>query len=204
MIKEPIIRNIFPVPIYVSQMERKFSKKENVYFFESKKDLLRNYGNKSTKNRDVLNTRDLKNLKIILEDHLKKYFRDVLRSQNTSKPYITQSWINYTDKGEFHHEHTHPNSYLSGVLYLNTTDKDRITFHKTENEQIQLAVEEYNTFNSIMWHIPVKQGMIIIFPSSLKHSVERVMEKDTRISLSFNSFVTGSIGDKVNLTELKL
>ena len=55
-----------------------------------------------------------------------------------------------------------------------------------------------------MWHIPVKQGMIIIFPSSLKHSVERVMEKDTRISLSFNSFVTGSIGDKVNLTELKL
>tara|TARA_R110000744_G_scaffold317932_1_gene424504 strand:+ start:139 stop:753 length:615 start_codon:yes stop_codon:yes gene_type:complete len=204
MVKELMIRNIFPVPIYISQMERKFSKKENVYFFEGKKDLLINYGNKNTKNRDVLNTKDLKDLKIILEDHLKKYFRDILRAKNTSKLYITQSWINYTDKGEFHHEHTHSNSYLSGVLYLNTTDKDRITFHKTEYEQIQLAVEEYNTFNSPTWHIPVKQGMIIIFPSSLKHSVEKVMEKDTRISLSFNSFVTGNIGDKANLTEIKL
>tara|TARA_Y100001951_G_C11282755_1_gene266534 strand:+ start:444 stop:1058 length:615 start_codon:yes stop_codon:yes gene_type:complete len=204
MVKEPIIRNIFPVPIYVSEMERKFSKKENMYFFEGKKDLLINYGNKNTKNRDVLNTRDLKDLKIILENHLKKYFTDILRVKNTSKPYITQSWINYTDKGEFHHEHVHPNSYLSGVLYINTTDKDRITFHKRGYEQIQLGVEEYNTFNSTTWRIPVKQGMIIMFPSSLKHSVDRVTEKDTRISLSFNSFVTGSIGDKANVTELKL
>lgn len=52
--------------------------------------------------------------------------------------------------------------------------------------------------------MPVKEGMIIIFPSNLKHSVDKVKEDKTRISLSFNSFVKGSLGDKENLTEVKL
>ena len=202
--KEPIIRSLFPTAVYISEIERPFSKTENIYFCQNPKDLLVNYGNKNTKNRYVLNKKILKNLKHILESHLKKYFTHVLKIKNTATPYITQSWINYTNKGEFHHEHAHPNSYLSGVLYINTTEKDYITFHKREYEQIQLGVKEYNPFNSLTWHIPVKQGMIIIFPSNLKHSVNKIIEDKTRISLSFNSFVKGRIGNKEDLTEVNL
>ena len=46
--------------------------------------------------------------------------------------------------------------------------------------------------------------MIIIFPSNLKHSVNKIIEDKTRISLSFNSFVKGRIGNKEDLTEVKL
>ena len=110
--KEPIIRSLFPTAVYISEIERPFSTTENIYFCQNPKDLLVNYGNKNTKNRYVLNKKILKNLKHILESHLKKYFTHVLKIKNTATPYITQSWINYTNKGEFHHEHAHPNSYL--------------------------------------------------------------------------------------------
>ena len=202
--KDPIIRSIFSTALYITGIGRQFSKQENNYFCQDPNNLLINYGNRNTKNRYVLNTKTLKSLKQTLETYLNNYFTDVLKIKNTATPYITQSWLNYTNKGEFHHEHAHPNSYLSGVLYINTTKDDCITFHKREYEQIQLGIKEYNTFNSPTWRVPVKEGMIIIFPSNLKHSVDKVKEDKTRISLSFNSFVKGSLGDKENLTEVKL
>ena len=35
-------------------------------------------------------------------------------------------------------------------------------------------------------------------------SVESVTSKDTRVSLAFNTFLTGTVGDNKKLTELKL
>lgn len=202
--KDPIIRSIFSTALYITEIGRQFSKQENNYFCQNPNNLLINYGNRNTKNRYVLNTKTLKSLKQTLETYLNNYFTDVLKIKNTATPYITQSWLNYTNKGEFHHEHSHPNSYLSGVLYINTTENDCITFHKQEYEQIQLGIKEYNTFNSSTWRVPVREGMIIIFPSNLKHSVDKIKEDKTRISLSFNSFIKGTLGDQKNLTELKL
>jgi hypothetical protein len=34
-------------------------------------------------------------------------------------PYITQSWLNYTETNQYHHKHEHPNSLVSGVFYVN-------------------------------------------------------------------------------------
>ena len=130
--KDPIIRNIFSTALYITEIGRQFSKQENNYFCQDPNNLLINYGNRNTKNRYVLNTKTLKSLKQTLETYLNNYFTDVLKIKNTATPYITQSWLNYTNKGEFHHEHAHPNSYLSGVLYINTTKDDSITFHKRE------------------------------------------------------------------------
>ena len=42
--------------------------------------------------------------------------------------YITQSWINITKPDEFHHEHFHTNSIISGVFYISTEEDDAITF----------------------------------------------------------------------------
>jgi hypothetical protein len=33
-------------------------------------------------------------------------------------PFVTQSWLNWTKPGQWHHKHSHPNSLYSGVLYL--------------------------------------------------------------------------------------
>ena len=44
---------------------------------------------------------------------------------------ITQSWINFTKKGEYHHPHAHPNSLISGVFYVEA-DKDKAESNKAD------------------------------------------------------------------------
>ena len=56
--------------------------------------------------------------------------------------------------------------------------------------------------NSDSWWFNVKSGKIIIFPSSLTHHVDNVIADDTRISIAFNSFIKGILGDNKSLTEL--
>ncbi len=202
MIKEPIVTPIFPTTLYIAEMERDFSKKEKEYIFEKDKELIINTGNKNSKERNVLDIENLIDLKLLLEDHIKNYTFEVLKAKKTFEPFITQSWINYTDPQAFHHEHSHPNSLLSGVVYIETNKNDCIDFHNLGHNQLDLPIEEYNVFNSSSWRIPVKNGTIILFPSSTRHSVPIVTGDKTRVSLSFNTFVKGTIGDKERLTEV--
>ena len=46
----------------------------------------------------------------------------------TIEIYITISWINYTETNQYHHAHSHPNSVISGVYYIETDESDTITF----------------------------------------------------------------------------
>ena len=105
--------------------------------------------------------------------------------------------------------HNHANSYVSGVFYVAADDKvDNIIFHKpgAGPQRIKLEGTKYNTFNSYTWWYTVKTGDLILFPSHLTHGVDmkKKEETDTRIALSFNVFFKGTIGNKLQLTELIL
>ena len=63
---------------------------------------------------------------------------------------------------------------------------------------------EWNSFNSGSWFFPVESRDVIMFPSSLSHLVTKKKGYNTRISLSFNVFVKGFLGEKENATELKI
>jgi hypothetical protein len=45
---------------------------------------------------------------------------------------------------------------------------------------------------------------LILFPSSLTHMVPTIQGEQTRISLSFNTFPVGTVGEEMDLTGLKL
>jgi hypothetical protein len=45
---------------------------------------------------------------------------------------------------------------------------------------------------------------LILFPSSLTHMVQTVESEQTRISLAFNTFPVGHVGDEMDLTGLSL
>ena len=48
-------------------------------------------------------------------------------------------------------------------------------------------ITEYNSWNSPVWRMPVKEGKLILFPSWLKHGVQPNLNKtESRISVSFN------------------
>jgi uncharacterized protein (TIGR02466 family) len=119
--------------------------------------------------------------------------------------YLTQSWANYTEVGQFHHKHSHPNSVVSGVFYPQADRAvDKIYFYKDGYERIKIPAAEFNPYNSESWWFEVGAGDLILFPSHLTHMVETKVGDNTRISIAFNTFLKGYIGSDESLTGLHL
>tara|TARA_R110000751_G_scaffold112743_1_gene211752 strand:+ start:1405 stop:2028 length:624 start_codon:yes stop_codon:yes gene_type:complete len=192
---------IFPTGVYKNVLARPFSKSEIKFCLEQEKN--KNKNNNYSKNIFVLNHVKLKQLKKDLEAHVENYFNIVVQTKNKIKPFITQSWLNYTTIDESHHGHFHPNSLVSGVLYIQTAAEDAINFNK-EFETISLDPGTNNMFNSESYKLMVKERELVLFPSRLRHSVEVKKEKNLRVSLSFNVFIKGEIGVGHNLTQLTI
>jgi len=204
--KEPIIQNLFPVPIYMTDIDRPFTKQELKFVSEQKKHCNKNEGNINTKDNYILNKKQFKNIKKFLDKCCKDYLKKIISTKNNVELYITQSWLNYTEENEYHHRHAHPNSILSGVLYFNCNkNNDKIKFSNPQGYQrIKLEIDKYNVWNSETWWFPLETGQLIIFPSSTTHQVETKKGNNTRISLAFNTFYKGTIGSNNSLTELIL
>jgi len=194
------ISPIFPTPIYTSKLDRKFTKQELRFVEKMKTEWVQNVENRYSSNRHVLNHPSFATLKKEMDLFIKDYFSKILSPPKTVFPYITQSWLNYTETNESHHAHRHPNSYLSAVFYINA-DKahDKITFEHGRYDQIKIPTTEWNLFNSSSWFFPVESGDIVMFPSRLTHLVPKKEGKNTRISLSFNVFIKGNLGQPASL-----
>ena len=204
---KPIIHSIFPTPIYLTKIDRGFTKQELQFVKEQKKHCSNNRGNINTKDNYILNRKQFKNIKKFLDKHCKEYLDTIICPKNNIELYITQSWLNYTEANQYHHQHSHPNSVVSGVFYFDSDiEKDKILFTKGGYQQIrpQTDKEKFNLWNSETWFFPVETGQLIMFPSSTTHQVETKQGNNTRISLAFNTFYKGSIGSNDELTELIL
>ena len=202
---ESNINGIFPTPIYISKLNRELTPLELKFVDKNKKDFNKNDGNITSNNNYILNEKPFANIKKELDLRVQDYFDKVISPANNITPYITQSWLNYTEKNQYHHKHQHPNSLVSGVFYINCDDKfDKIKFFKEDYKTIKPEIKDWNIWNSESWWFSVKTGDIILFPSSLTHMVENKEGTNTRISLAFNVFIKGTFGSNKNLTELIL
>ena len=202
-----IIHSLFPEPVYVSTLGRALTKTELKTINKYKKETHKNDGNITSNDNYVLENKTLKNLKEDLQKRVIDYFDKVVCTSNSIIPHITQSWINYTETNQFHHRHFHSNSYVSGVFYIDAQKEvDSITFYRPGEAQkaIHLIVTQYNQFNSANWRCSIQTGDVVLFPSSLHHGVQKKKGNNIRISLSFNVFFKGTIGDNKVLTELTL
>ena len=199
------INGIFPTPIYISKLNRELTPLELKFVDKNKKDFYKNDGNITSNNNYILNEKPFANIKKELDLRVQDYFEKVISPANNITPYITQSWLNYTETNQYHHKHAHPNSLVSGVFYINCHEEhDKIKFFNDNYKTIKLEVKDWNMWNSESWWFSVKTGDIILFPSSLTHMVETKQGDNTRISLAFNIFIKGTVGNNKNLTELHL
>lgn len=202
---ESNINGIFPTPIYISKLDRELTNNELSFIDNTKLDVYKNAGNTTSNNNYILNHKSFKQLKEDLDLRIKDYFEKIISPKDEITPYITQSWLNYTETNQYHHKHQHPNSLVSGVFYINCDDKfDKIKFFKEDYKTIKPEIKDWNIWNSESWWFSVKTGDIILFPSSLTHMVETKEGTNTRISLAFNVFIKGTFGNNKNLTELML
>jgi len=196
------IHNLFPIPVAFFDLQRPLTDSEREFIVNQKQ--RPNMGNTSSENNYLLESQELSELKQFFQNSVDDFFYKVHSPKTNVSLRITQAWSNYTKPGGFHHKHSHPNSLISGVFYVQTDpEKDRIYFYKDGYQQIKLKTESYNEFNSESWWFEAVPNKLILFPSSLTHMVEALPnDAKTRISLSFNTFPIGNIGDALELTEL--
>ena len=196
-----ITHSLFPTAVTFFKYDG-ITKKETKFLVEQQ--TRGNIGNTTSIDNNILENKEMKKLKQFIEKSLKEYFKNIYVPKNDVEPYITQSWCNYTKESQFHHKHSHPNSFISGVFYIQADKtKDKIYFYKEGYQQIKIPAKEYNTFNSESWWFETGTNDLVIFPSNLSHMVEKVVGKE-RISLSFNTFLKGYIGEDIELTGLHI
>jgi len=199
--KTLITHTLFPTAVTFFRYEGIGSKEKT---FLVKQKTKGNTGNTTSIDMNILENKETKKLKQFIEKSLKQYIQNIYVPKNNVEPYITQSWCNYTKEGQFHHKHAHPNSFVSGVFYVQADrKKDKIYFCKDKYEQIKIPAKEFNSFNSDSWWFETGTNDLVIFPSNLTHMVEKVVGKE-RISLSFNTFLKGYIGEDMDLTGLHI
>ena len=185
---------IFPTSVFKTNYNREFDANEKFTFDSYEKTSTENTGNKITPDHNVLgNSNSLSNLKQFFNKSINDYVRNAYNPTAELDVYITESWINYTYPGQHHHLHYHPNSFISGVFYYNTIPNDGLVFVKTVKGMFEIEPKEYNYLNSDSWSLPVINGDLLLFPSTLQHQVDKNKSNDVRISLSFNTFIKGDI-----------
>jgi len=202
---EPVIHGLFPTPVVFSTIDREFTKEELKFFKKTAKATHKNEGNVTSLNRYIVNEPEMATIKAEIETAVNYYMDTIILAKPEIKAYITQSWLNFTSENEYHHKHEHPNSFLSGVYYIDADEEnDKITFVKGGYKQIKLMPSEWNYWNSETWWLSVKTGSIVIFPSYLTHYVQQKAGNNIRCSLAFNTFLQGKLGSIEELTELIL
>ena len=201
-----IVHQLFPEPLYFSKLERVLTKEELKTIDKYKKKTNSNAGNTTSSENYVLENKAFNNLKKDLHTKVMDYFDKVICTDSLMTPYITQSWLNYTKNDQFHHKHNHPNSLVSGIFYISADKEvDSVTFCKPyPDDRLKLNINKNNMFNAISCTFPIETGDILLFRSSLIHGVEKKKDNSIRISLSFNVFIKGTIGNKNDLIELIL
>lgn len=196
------IISLFPTAVGMFELGRDLTQKEKDYLLNQEH--FPNMGNTTSADRFILRHKSMKDLKAFIQASVDSYFAEVIAPSKQTSLYVTQSWVNYTKQGQWHHAHEHPNSIISGVFYVQSDDQDKIYFEKNRYEQISFPTENFNVYNSKTWWLEATQGRLILFPSCLRHSVNAVETDHTRISLSFNTFAKGMIGSEENLTALEV
>ena len=200
------IFGVFPNPVYFAYRDS-----EEVDIEDIIKEGMQIHEGSSTAQSNNMNIFDtkLKELKEFIEGHIKIYVREVLnpKEENELDFYITESWLNIVHPGGQHNRHCHQNSIISGVFYIATTEDDFINFYEPLPMKHQIKIEElgHNLWNAYSWYFPVTNNKLILFPSWLDHGVEVNGRQTTdRISLAFNVFVRGKLGEPGNANKLIL
>jgi uncharacterized protein (TIGR02466 family) len=197
------IHNLFPTPVGMYKLDRDLTEKE--LGFIKNQETRPNMGNATSVNNTILRHKAMTKLRDFIESSVSEYFKTIYNPKHQVSLRVTQSWTNYTEPGQWHHKHAHPNSFVSGVFYPQANkETDKIYFYRGGFDMVKLPPENYNSWNSESWWFDVGTGDLILFPSSLEHMVETVQGDQTRISLSFNTFPVGNIGEEVSLTGLKI
>ena len=103
---------------------------------------------------------------------------------------VTESWVNFSQKGVGHHIHNHFNSVVSGTFYMDLEENQGgqvvMVDNRTKSSIQHRAEPNYHNVTEI--YVTPKKYDLLIFPSYMYHWVTPNTGENTRKSLAFNTF----------------
>ena len=197
---------LFAYPVVACAPVYRFTDAERQFIDDL--EMIENVGNRMSKNDRILESEELVSLRGYIDEQILHYKKGLLRMKDDNEIYITQSWANRAASREFHQKHRHPNSIISGVMYLGDNSDESlppIRFHRTlEMFPLEFEYEALNEFNATCRTFEPTDGMLMLFPSLLEHDVEQNRSDRERLSISFNTYVRGTVGGPEQLTEVSI
>ena len=151
----------------------------------------------------ILDKPQLKNLRKQITDTIEYFVHQTLGIDDSIIFDISTSWANRYFGDEHVAKHSHMNSMISGVYYVETTvTTSPIVFEKAYSHvnlfhgstMPTFKKTQGNQYNSNTHIIYPRTGDLLLFPSHLEHTVPESDSKDTRYSLAFNCFARGHMG----------
>jgi len=188
------IKQIFGVPFSqenISDVSDLLNLVKQEEFFETQ-----NKDGFVTKNKNLLHKKEYKKYLNLIEKKLYEYLSTLGLDTETFKFYITGSWGTRHQKGHYSPQHNHPNSLISGCLYLHA-DKDSGNFnlHNKQNNFLSntflFKYKNINLINTQYMTFTPTTGDLYFFPSQLEHFVNNSSSSNDRYMIAFNSFVHG-------------
>jgi uncharacterized protein (TIGR02466 family) len=118
-----------------------------------------------------------------------------LHYSDTIEIKITECWATKTGKFQKHHPHTHPNSIISGIIYLTDNPGANTQFYLPNpwhwvNSFLRIGKDGMGVNTA---EISPVVGKVIFFPGNLKHDTLPNLTSTTRYTISFNTFMSGTI-----------
>lgn len=165
-----------------------------------------NIANKVSIEMNLFDRESLASMKPLILQDCKQY----LNHTANMEPYyddlvMTSSWANLTDPGNGHHDHVHPFSVISGVLYLDNNPANLNLYIESFMPEIPYFISKSKSYVSLKSllgdlganpaeHNNLKNHMVL-FLSNSSHFVENIpVEMPARKSISFNTFWKGLVG----------
>ncbi len=197
---------LFPFPLVVCGKRYVLNGAERDFI--SALELTENAGNSMSKNDKILDEAALSDLRKFVDAQVLNYKKNLLQVKDGNEIYVTQSWLNQSKTTEFHPRHRHPNSIISGVLFLDQNNDGQLPPIRCHRSQqmfpVDFSFSELSEFNANSREFDVEQGMLMLFPSLLEHDVDKNGSDQIRSSISFNTYVRGTVGGKEQLTEVTI
>lgn len=109
---------------------------------------------------------------------------------------INLMWANKSEYLQWHHPHIHANSILSGIVYIQG-DTGSTWFSRPSDYDIRSRYDVRLPNPEIIHKQKPENGTLLIFPSTLMHSVDENTSPQDRITMSFNTFFKGTIGSEL-------
>lgn len=165
-----------------------------------------------TKKHDFHNDHKYADLFGAIDFHVNYFAKQILKIKDDIDLVCMSSWVTMNSGSDYAQDHIHASSMISGVLYLDAPPGSApINFHgdlykeNTFGTFLPIEYSEQNQFNSNNYRVDVESGIIVLFPSNLRHSVRPNSDSSIkRYAMSFDYIPVGVLNAGSNKITLNV